>query len=251
MKNILITGARSGIGFKTGIYLNSLGYNVILSVHTLKELDTLKMKLNRMNINIKCIKLDITKEIDRLKIRDLDIDILINNASFGVGGSLIDIDTRLIKDNFNTNVIGTLRLSQIFLADLFVKQKHGKIIFISSLASIIPISYMGSYSITKASINMIAKILRKELKIIKMDVDIKLIQPGIYNTGFNDYIFSYINDEEKQQFKKNLFRLIGKNKLKGVSNTIYKSIISNNNKLIYRTNIFDSMLVKIYNLLLS
>jgi len=251
LKKVLITGARSGIGFNTGIYLERLGYDVILAVHTNEELDTLKIKLKKMNSKIKAIKLDITNEIDRLKIRDLDIDILINNASTCIGGSLININTNLVKKNFNTNVIGTLRLSQIFIAHLFLKRKQGKIIFISSLAGIFPITYTGSYSITKASINMIAKVLKKELKSINMNTKIKLIEPGIYNTGFNDYMFSHIDNLSISNNHKKIFKSLGKNKLKGVSNTIYKSIISNNNKLIYRTNLFESILVKIYNLLFS
>lgn len=250
MQNVLITGGKSGIGFKTGIYLEKNGYNVVLSVHTEEELNNLKLKIKQMNSRITCIKLDITNEQDRKKIQNLDIDILINNASTCVGGSLIDINTKLVKENFNTNVIGTLRLSQIFIADLFIKRKEGKIVFISSLAGIFPISYIGSYAITKTSINMIAKILKKELKNINMNTKIKLIEPGIYNTGFNDYMFSFINDENILK-KKKIFKLIGKNKLTSVINTIYKSITSNNNKLIYRTNHFESILVKLYNLLFS
>ena len=251
MKNVLITGGRSGIGFKTGIDLEKIGFNVILATHTIEELNRLNIKIKKMNSNIKCIKLDITKEQDRLKIHDLDIDILINNASTCIGGSLINIDINLVEDNFKTNVLSTLRISQIFLADLFLKKKKGKIIFISSLASIFPIGYIGSYAITKASINIIAKILRKEIKELNIPCYIKLIQPGIYNTGFNDYMFSYIKDENLALKKMKLFKLLGKNKLQSVSKTICNSLITDSNKLIYRTNIFESLLVKFYNLFFS
>ena len=246
----LITGSRSGIGFKTGLDLERLGYDVVLAVHTESELKELEVKLTKLNSKIEAIKLDITDDNDFNKIYDLDIDILINNASVGYGGSLININPDLILDNFKVNVIGTLELSRKFLADLFLKKKQGTIVFIGSLAGIIPISYIGSYSMTKAAIQMMSKILKKEIKLIGMDTKVKLVEPGIYNTGFNDFMFDFLNNQESLK-KKKIFRLIGKNKLKGVSKTIIKSINSNNNKLIYRTNIFESILVKMYNLFFS
>ena len=246
---VLITGARNGIGFNVGLYLYRKGYDVILTVHRNDELDKLKDKIKKMNVNILCLKLDITSEIDRNKIRDLDIDILINNASVGIGGSLINIDTKLVKKNFNVNVIGTLRLSQIYLSDLYLKKRKGKIIFISSLAGIRPINYLGTYALTKSSIIMLSKILKREVKLINLDCKIKLIEPGIYNTGFNDYMFSYVNNNKVLKYKK-IFKLFGKNNLNSISKIIYKSLVSTSNKLIYRSKL-DSFIVKIYNLLFS
>jgi len=250
MKKVLITGARSGIGLRTGLDLEKLGYNVVLSVHNELELKELDKKLQKMNSSIKVIKLDILNEADLNKIFDLDIDILVNNAGVGIGGSLINIDTDLIVENFKTNVIGTLKVSRKFLASLYLNKKPGKIIFIGSLAGIIPISYMASYSITKAAIHIMSKILKKEIKLTKMDTQVKLIEPGIYNTGFNDFMFDFLENQESLK-RKQIFKLIGKDKLKGVSKTIVKSIESESNKLIYRTNIFDSLLIKVYNLFFS
>ena len=247
---VLITGARSGIGYKTGIDLEKIGYEVILAVHTEEESKKLKNKLLKMNSSISVIKLDITNDEDLNKINDLNIDILINNASVGYGGSLLSMDTNLILENFKTNVMGTLKLSRKFLSDLYLKKRIGTVVFIGSLAGTIPISFIGSYSITKAAIQMISKILKKEIKLIGMDTKVKLIEPGIYNTGFNDFIFDFLDNNYSIKRKK-IFRLIGKNKLKGVSNTIIKSISTSNHKLIYRTSIMDSILIKMYNLFFS
>ena len=251
MEKVLITGARSGIGYNTGIYLAKHNYDVYLAVHTNIELNYLNKKIKTLKYKIKCLKIDITNEDDIKKIRDLDIDILINNASVGIGGSLIDINLELVRKSYETNILGTLKLSQVFLGDLFYRKKCGKIIFISSLAGILPISYIGTYALTKSSINMMAKILKKEIKQLGMNIKIKLIEPGIYNTGFNDYMLDYIKDKNIANNKKKLFKLFGSDNLNSISKTIYKATSSLNNKLIYRTSIFDSIIIKLYNLFFS
>ncbi len=249
---VLITGARSGIGYNTGIYLLKKGYEVVFSVHRESEIDPLKEKLTYLHLkNYSIIKLDITNSLDRKKVINLDIDILLLNASIGIGGSLLDMDICKIKENFDVNVLANLELSRIFLGDLFIKGKIGKIIFISSLVSNFPINYLGSYCISKASVKMMVKVLKKELKLVNKEIDIKMIEPGIYNTGFNDVMFNYINEEKISLEKKKLFKKMGSNNLNLVSKTIYKSINDNSNKLIYRTSIIDSIIVKIYHLFFS
>ena len=121
---ILITGARSGIAYQVGIRLASLGHFVYLTVHLEKELVTLEEKVKKYP-NIKCFKLDITLELDRNKIRDMEIDCLINNAAIGIGGSLLELPISLIKNNFNVNVFSSLRLSQIYASNCFVNTNIG------------------------------------------------------------------------------------------------------------------------------
>ena len=256
---ILITGASSNIGYEVGIKLAKLNHLVYLTVHHEFEVENVleKVKSLKLENNIKCFKLDITNELDRKKIRELDIDCLINNAGIGIGGSLVELPIDLMQKNFEVNVFSSLRLTQIYAAHLFNEGKKGKIIFISSLAGVIPISFLGSYCATKASLITIATTLRRELRLLTDKIQVKVVEPGIYNTGFNDLMIenklerksSYFNDLESISLKqKKLFHLIGHNNLDSITKIIVEAVLDNSNKLLYRT-FMSSVIAKIYMLL--
>lgn len=254
--NILITGASSNIGYYAGINLAKLGHFVYFTVHQERQLSSLKERLKKENLtNVNCFKLDITNEIDCKKILELDLDCLINNAAIGVGGSLLELPISILKKNFQVNVFSTLRLSQIFAADLFLKNKKGKIVFISSLAGIVPISFLGSYCMTKSCIITMATVLKKELRLINKSISIKLIEPGIYNTGFNDLMIEdklvrkslYFKDLENITLKqKKLFHLFGKDDLTSVSNKVVTAVLDESNRFVYMVPFFQGMVSKLY-----
>jgi len=252
---VLITGAASGIGYETGIRLAKLGCEVILTVHKEEEIEPVLVKVKTLNLKIICFKLDITKENDRKKILEYDLDCLINNAGIGIGGSLLELPLELIKENFEVNVFSTLRLSQIFAADLFLKKKKGKIIFMSSLAGIMPISFLGSYCMTKASIRTMATVLKRELKLISDDIQVKLIEPGIYNTGFNELMIenklaresNYFKDLENITLKqKKLFNFLGKDNLDSITRKIVASVFDNTSRFSYQAPFFQVLGIKLY-----
>lgn len=256
---VLITGAASNIGFAVGVKLLKLGHFVYFTVHNDYEIDEVLTKLNKQNLaNFTCFKLDITNEKDRKKIRDIEVDCLINNAAIGIGGSLIELDIDKLKENFEVNVFSSLRLTQIYLAHLFLEKQPGKVIFMSSIAGIIPISFLGSYSATKASLISIATVLRREVRLLTKDIKIKLVEPGIYNTGFNDVMLEnklafkskYFSDLESITLKqKKLFQLIGKDKVTSIANEIVKAVLDDNNKLIYRAPLSQVIMAKLYEIL--
>ena len=249
---IVITGSASGIGFATGLYLLKKGHTVVFTVHTKKELENIKEKGKKFHLkNTEYYKLDITDDGDRKKIIEFDADCLIQNAAIGIGGSLLELSLDNLRKNFEVNLFSALQLSRLFIADLFVKKKKGKVIFISSLAANFPISYIGSYCMTKASMKMMVKVLKKELKQIHSMVQVKVIEPGIYNTGFNEVMFNYIKKESISLKKKKFFRFIGSNNLNTISKTISNSVMDNSNKLIYRSSILESILVKLYHVFFS
>lgn len=256
---ILITGAASNIGFETGVKLAKKGHDVYLSVHYDYEIPIVIAKIKKLNLdNLKCFRLDITNEIDRKKIKKMDIDCLINNAAIGIGGSMLEIPLASLKENFEVNVFSTLRLSQIYAADLFLKKKKGKIVFMSSIAGIIPISFLGSYSATKASLITIATVLRRELRLITDNVKVKLIEPGIYNTGFNDVMLENKLDIKSKYFldlenitlkQKKLFALIGHDNLDSITDKIVTAVLDNSNRLLYRAPFTQALMTKLYMLL--
>ena len=185
----------------------------------------------------------------------MNIDILVCNAAIGISGSLIEIPIHKVKDNFNVNVFSNLKLIQLSLKNMLKKQ-NGKIIIMASLAGIIPIEFLGSYCATKTSIIMLAKVLQKELKIVNPNIKIKVIEPGIYKTGFNEIMIDNKNIDDSKYFKdkKNdieikdyiMFNLLAHKELNSISKQIIKAIQDDNNKFIYKTPFFQSIFSKLY-----
>lgn len=255
MKKILITGAYSGI-MRELIKKIKSKYFIYVTVHTENELKNIK-EYYKMEKNIECLKLDIKNDLDIEKINKLDIDVFISNAAVGYGGSIINMDINKIKENYEVNVFRNFYLIQKILEKMNQKNK-GKIIIMASLAGIIPIPFLGSYSSTKASIIKLSECLNKELKILNSNVKIALIEPGMYKTGFNKYMFDNKYDSNFDNLFKEELELIRlrenllmffleKNNLKSIVNKIEKAI--ENDKFLYRTPLLQSVATKIYNIL--
>jgi short-subunit dehydrogenase len=255
MKTILITGAKSGI---MNELINEIkdDYFIYITVHTSSQLKNIKEKYK--SNNIKCLKLDVTNKMDRKKIENLDIDILISNAAIGYGGSIINMNIDKIRDNFEVNVFSNFEIVQIVLKNM-LKKDSGKIIIMSSLAGIIPLPFLGSYCSTKASIIKLTECLKKELKILNSNINISLIEPGMYKTGFNDVMldnkyetnFDDLFKEELEliKIKENLLKkIIEKQNLKSIVRKIEKAL-KNNHKFIYKAPLSQSLIVKLYSLL--
>lgn len=256
LKKILYTGARSGIAINTINKIMNDDYYIYLTVHTDKQLEYIKEKYKDKN-NIECFKLDITNKKDREKLEKLDIDILINNAAIGEGGSLTEINMDRVRDNFEVNVFSSFEIVQIVLKRMIEKDR-GKIIIMSSLASIIPLNFLGSYCGTKASISHMTRILKNEIKLISKNIKIVLIEPGMYHTGFNQVMIdnkynnidSYFDNQIKEIRKKEnlLFNILEKKNYNSISNKIIKAIKCNNPKFIYRAPLLQGLGAKIYNM---
>ena len=159
--NILITGARKGIGYATALELLNKGHTVYLTVYTEEQLNEVEQREELKGKNVKFLKLDITSEEDRNKAKTLDIDVLINNAAAGTGGSIIEASMERIKRTYEVNVFGTIAMSQLYLEDM-IKRDKGRIIMISSMLADMPIEWFGIYSSTKAALTNITVALDME-----------------------------------------------------------------------------------------
>ena len=254
MKKILITGARSGIARALIERLKKKDYIIYASTHTNKEANILK-KIYKDYNNIIPLKLDIT-DIEDVKIIDrLEIDILFCNAAMNNAGNLIEMDIDKLKENYEVNVFGTILLIQKFLKKNI--NKEGKIIIMSSLSGIIPLKFIGSYSSTKASLIKIAETLKMELAMIDSKIKVCLIEPGLYKTGFNEYMFmqgkirhSYfdkvINLMKLEEFI--ISNILSKRNLDSIVNKIESSIRSKNPRFIYRAPLVQVIGSKIYSI---
>jgi len=255
---ILITGARSGIAFLTGITLAYRGHFVYMTTHTKKEAIRLKEITDPMKLRIMVFKLDITNEEERKILNTLDIDVLINNAGIGIGGSILDVPMNEVRKNFEVNYFSSYDIVRRVGNRMIKNNKNGKIIIMSSTAGIIPIPFLGIYCSTKSAISTMATSLQKELKTLKSNVKVVLIEPGGYKTGFNqnmiDDIEKHITDDsvfynDREKIHNNLytaFNLIEKRKTNSIVAKIIQAVEEKNPKKKYRAPLLQRIFTRFY-----
>ena len=259
---ILITGAASGIGYNLAKELIKRRHIVYITVHHNKEIKSVRRKLRKDNIlrNVYVFKMNITSKKDLSLLDDLDIDVLVNQAGIGIGGSLLDIDVKDIRENFETNFFSTLEITKKFIDKKKKEDKKGKVLITASLAGLMPIPFLGSYCSTKSALITMGMCLDKELKKSNSKVRLKLILPGAYKTGFNqvmiesfaksidnsDY-FIYSNDLVIDQ--KRFFNVIESLDISSIVYQMIEAIESNNNKLFYKAPLSQKIFTKLYMLL--
>lgn len=184
-KVILITGSGSGIGKEAAIELAKKGHKVYATTQYESEALEMNKIKDKLKLDLISFKLDILSKNDRDKISDLKLDVLINNAGINESGSIIEIDIEKFTKVYNTNIFAMLELTQIAIKNM-IKQKSGRVIFISSLYGILSPAFLSPYASSKHAIESIAVSLKKELKKLEnVDIDVCLIEPGSYYTGFN------------------------------------------------------------------
>ena len=182
-KTIFITGAGSGLGRGASIGLAKKGHRVIATTETTSQKTDLLREVREQNLDIEVFKLDIQNDRDRAQIAEYDFDIFVANAAINESGPLAEVPMDRVRELFEVNVFSTLETVQIAARKL-VEKGSGKIIFMSSMAGISATPYVGPYTATKHAIEGIAQTMQPELE--KHGVQVATINPGAYDTGFND-----------------------------------------------------------------
>ena len=183
---MFITGAGSGLGYDASICLARRGHKIIATTQYHNQVTALNNIAKQENLNMEVFKLDLLNPKDRELILNYDIDVLICNAAIGDSGSVSDIDIHRIERVFNTNIFCNLSLVQLALKPMIDKNRHGRIIFLSSLAGRIPFAFLSPYCASKFALEAFATCLRKEMKKLKIaKIEVTMIEPGAYATGFN------------------------------------------------------------------
>ena len=183
MKKILITGAATGFGRDAAIALAKRNHEVIATTQNDEQTESLKKFAEQQKVNLTIFKLDITKAEDVAQVKDLDLDVLINNAATGEGGPLVEIPLDRIRDNMETNVIGTIAMVQAAAPKMMAKGK-GTIVLVTSIVGRIPLPFLSPYSMSKFALESAGAGLAEELK--PFGVNVSMIEPGPFGTGFNE-----------------------------------------------------------------
>lgn len=182
----LITGASSGIGRDMAIYLASMDYELILVGRDKKKLEELQ---NSLSVPSKVIVADLS---DTTKVKEVyvmtkndDIDILINNAGFGIFGKFYETDVNREIEMINTNVLAVHLLTKLFLRDM-QKKDSGYILNVASSAAFGPGPLMATYYATKAYVNNLTEAINEELRRENSNVFVCSLCPGPVDTNFNN-----------------------------------------------------------------
>ena len=186
MSKALVTGATSGIGRDITKYLISLNYEVYAVGRNTEKLEQLQ---NELGESVKTVKMDISSKENCIalyeKIKDENIDLLVNNAGFGIFGNFTETDLENEVNLINTNIIAVHVLTKLFLKDM-VKNNKGKILNVASIAGFAPGPLMAAYYSSKAYVLRLTESIYEELKKQKSKVTISVLCPGPVETNFNN-----------------------------------------------------------------
>lgn len=181
----LITGASSGIGRDMARYLSSLGWELIITARNKENLTKLK---NELKTNVQIIPLDLADEKSVFELynrcQGQSIDLLVNNAGYGIFGEFDKTDLQDELALINVNIKAVHILTKLFLRD-FKKRNSGRILNVASSAGFMTGPLLSSYYASKNYVVRLSLAVYEELRRSGSKVKISIFCPGPVETNFN------------------------------------------------------------------
>jgi len=186
-KVAVVTGTSSGIGFETALALAREGYYTYATMRNTTKSDKIKELGQKENLNIDVLELDVDDEnsvktaIQKILEQKQRIDVLVNNAGWGLWGCVEDVSVDEFKAQFDTNFFSIIRLIQE-VGPTMRKQGSGTIVNISSVVGRIGFPASPAYISSKFALEGLSESLRFELA--PFGVNVVIIEPGVIKTNF-------------------------------------------------------------------
>ena len=183
----LITGCSSGLGYETALMLARNGFHTFATMRNTKKSNSLEeiIKKERLDLNIRELDVNddtsIEKTINCIKSEANRIDVLINNAGYGLVGFFEDLTLDEIRNQFETNFFGVLNITKKIIP-IMRSQKRGTIINVSSGAGQVGFPGISAYVSTKFAIEGFSESLMYEL--FPYGIKVVIIEPGVIKTNF-------------------------------------------------------------------
>jgi NAD(P)-dependent dehydrogenase (short-subunit alcohol dehydrogenase family) len=183
----VVTGSSSGIGFETSLMLARNGYFTYATMRNLDKSDAIIDLKQKEKLPLEVLKLDVTNDksvkeaIEKIVNEQETIDVLVNNAGYALVGALEELSIEEIKEQFETNVFGVIRVVQEILP-IMRKQRHGTIVNISSLAGRIGFPLTSAYVSSKFALEGLSESMAYEVE--QFGIKVILIEPGVIKTNF-------------------------------------------------------------------
>ena len=188
-KVALVTGSSSGIGFETSLALARNGFHTFATMRDLGKDQKIKQIIEKEDLSIEILELDVDSEksvnraIKTVSEKKGRIDVLVNNAGYGMWGTVEDVSIDEFKKQFETNFFSIIRLIQK-VAPIMRKQSSGNIVNISSVAGRIGFPVSPAYISSKFALEGLSESLRFEL--MPFGINVIIIEPGVIKTNFFD-----------------------------------------------------------------
>jgi NAD(P)-dependent dehydrogenase (short-subunit alcohol dehydrogenase family) len=185
----VVTGSSSGIGYETSLILARNGFLTYATMRNLNKSENMKLIVAKENLPIKIKQLDVTDDVSvKNAIQEISseaghIDVLVNNAGYGLNGAFEDLAIDEIKAQYETNVFGLVRTTQAVLP-IMRRQKSGTIVNISSGAGRFGFPGSSAYVSTKFAVEGLSESMSYELE--PFGIKVVIVEPGVIRTNFVD-----------------------------------------------------------------
>src|ERR671910_402915 len=188
-KVAVVTGSSTGIGYETSLILARNGFLTYATMRNLNKSENIKLVATKENLPIQIKQLDVTDDvsvtnaIQAISSEAGRIDVLVNNAGYGLNGAFEDLAMDEIKAQYETNVFGLIRTSQAVLP-IMRKQKSGTIVNISSGVGRFGFPSGSAYVSTKFAVEGLSESMSYELE--PFGIRVVIVEPGAIRTNFGD-----------------------------------------------------------------
>lgn len=185
----LITGSSSGFGMLAAVELAHKGFRVVATMRNLAKAERLEQALAEAGVRADIVQLDVTDQasIDAAMVdvrgRIGEIDVLVNNAGFGLAGFVEDLTLDEIREQFETNFFGLVAVTKAVITSMR-ERRRGRIINVSSVAGRVANPAFAAYAGSKFAVEGFSESLRHEL--LPHQVFVSLIEPGVFRTDIFD-----------------------------------------------------------------
>jgi NAD(P)-dependent dehydrogenase (short-subunit alcohol dehydrogenase family) len=182
----LVTGSSSGMGFETALLLARTGFHTYASMRNLEKSKNITEIASTEKLPLQVVQLDVNDyrtvkdAIHKIAAEKKRIDVLVNNAGYGVFGSLEDLSIEEIKAQFETNFYGVIRVTQQVLP-VMRKQNTGTIVNVSSVGGSIGLPVLSAYHSTKFALQGLSESMSYELE--PFGIRVVIIEPGVIRTN--------------------------------------------------------------------
>jgi short-subunit dehydrogenase len=201
-KVVLITGCSSGFGLLTAARLAARGHFVWATMRDLSKKQPLEEELSKRRTQAVIRGLDVTKPstiknvLEEIQKTHASIDVLINNAGYGIAGFFEDLDEEEIRAQMEVNFFGVQNVCREVIP-LMRKRLQGKIINISSIAGLVANPCLGAYNTSKWALEAFSESLYYELGLF--GISVCLVEPGSYPTNIFTQNAHYAKDFDNAQ----------------------------------------------------
>lgn len=186
-KVALVTGSSSGIGFETAVLLARSGFHTYASMRNLEKSKNIIQIASAENLPLQVVQLDVNDDVSvKDAIRNIDtekgrIDVLVNNAGYGLFGALEDLSIEEIKSQFETNFFGVVQVTQQILPTMRKQKNGGVIVNVSSVGGRIGLPAVSAYNSTKFALEGLSESISYELE--SFGIRVVIIEPGVIRTN--------------------------------------------------------------------